>query len=442
MQHQLRDPGLLQEVLQPDRPLRERTDVLHGRAPSAKEGGIGNIVAAIHRGAGTEKLDIGTKAAVMAEILSVAEHARPFLPGKVVDATRNRAREGTEDEGAVVEPAVSRDGKNAGTVKKTGAANRGDEGEGVEAAGNASEGEGDKAAKVQPGDKSDLIAIKSRARSDVVVASGGISLKWLPLPDSRPWDSIEADERESHANRDAVTVLLDDDGLKVVSPARVEEAGGDNTRGPKGTKRAHAGNSKEVLRGSVGDSAEGVAAVGAELDNLVGVEGRPDRRAITQEVIGSHDPPGILLQVDVAAVSVELEQEAGEADGEAHASEAGDGAKVGGEEWSSSRTAMSARDHLDAAREASKSKEDPKAMVVGGLMVTTINGIHGKANNDVDVNIADADGGGGLSDAGNTKSVHAIAPAIPHLEAGEHSGLAATLMGVRKSGLVDRDGAA
>ena len=69
------------------------------------------------------------------------------------------------------------------------------------------------------------------------------------------------------------------------------------------------------MRGDVGDGAEGEAAVGAELNDLVGVETRPECRALTQEVVGSHDPPGILCHVDVAAVSVELEQEAGEADG-------------------------------------------------------------------------------------------------------------------------------
>ena len=139
----------------------------------------------------------------------------------------------------------------------------------------------------------------------------------------------------------------------------MEEAGGDNTRDPKGAKRAHAGSGKEVLHVSVGDGAKGEAAVGAGPDNLVGVEACPDRRAITQEVIGGHDPPGILMQRDVAAVSVELEQEAGEADSEALASEAGDGAKVGGKGWPSSRAAIGARGRPDAtaAREASKSKK-------------------------------------------------------------------------------------
>ena len=81
---------------------------------------------------------------------------------------------------------------------------------------------------------------------------------------------------------------------------------------------------------------------------------------------------------------------------------------------------------------AAKSKKDPKArVVIGALMVTAIFG-----NNDVDVDTAgDADGGGGLSDASNAKCMHAVALAAHPVEASEHGGLAATLLGVRKSGL-------
>jgi len=133
--------------------------------------------------------------------------------------------------------------------------------------------------------------------------------------------SIKADESEAHL--DIVAEPLDNNGVKVVSPASAEEAGGDNARGPEGAKWAHAGSGKEGLRDNVGDGVEGVAAVGAAPYDLVGVETRPERRALEQEVVHGHDPLGIASHAAVVAVSVELEQVGGETDSDALASKAG-----------------------------------------------------------------------------------------------------------------------
>ena len=94
------------------------------------------------------------------------------------------------------------------------------------------------------------MTIKPRARSDVAVAPGGVSKPQVAPPsfhpDSRSWDSIEADESEAHAHRDVVTAFLDDDGVKVVSPTRVEEAGGDKHVWTK--ERVPSGRMREAAR--------------------------------------------------------------------------------------------------------------------------------------------------------------------------------------------------
>ena len=69
-----------------------------------------------------------------------------------------------------------------------------------------------------------------------------------PSRHSRSWDSIEADESEAHAHADVPGEPLDDDGGKVAGSVSVEEASGDDARGPGGNKWAHAGSVKEVLR--------------------------------------------------------------------------------------------------------------------------------------------------------------------------------------------------
>ena len=62
------------------------------------------------------------------------------------------------------------------------------------------------------------------------------------------------------------------------------------------------------------------------------------------------------------------------------------------------------------------------------------------ADGDVDVDAAgDADGDGGLGEAGHAELVHAAAPGILPAVAGDDVRRAATLRGARESGLVERD---